>query len=570
VNPAAAIPGDARWRALAAASTALYGVLTVLSAITDDIPWRHDLLLTVEPGPIMALGHVLVLGAGLGLVYLARGVLHRSRRAMNATIVLLIPVALLHLLKGLDYEEAGVAVALAIVLARGRRACTRRAAARPPLLAATVAVGAVAAIYAISCGICAAHRHLHSASAVLSAGARLLDSGAWLRVHGPLKAILELLFVAAIGAATLGLRGLLRPAPAREGHSAAEHEVAVAIVKRFGDDSLAPFVLREDKAFFFAHDGFLAYRTLRETAVVSGDPIGPPGSAQPILAEFLRHADNHGWRVAVAAASPALAAGAPDLGLRALQVGCEAVVDVFAFTLEGRAIRKVRQAVARVERHGWRCEIVTERDLDERRRSQIAALEREFRSTHSRITGFAMSLGRIWGAPEDDEALYALGWDQTGGLGALIRFGAYRRGLSLDAVRRRADMPNGVCEALVVCAIEAARAAGRPEVSLNFAGFAHIMSPTRPLRPAERVLRLVLNLVHSRFQLERLAAWSDHFRPEWRPRYVLYGGHDELARSGLRVLQAEQYLPSRPVPPLKPRWEPVLPPVQPVPQLQRR
>jgi lysylphosphatidylglycerol synthetase-like protein (DUF2156 family) len=107
-------------------------------------------------------------------------------------------------------------------------------------------------------------------------------------------------------------------------------------------------------------------------------------------------------------------------------------------------------------------------------------------------------------------------------------------------------------------------------VSLNFAGFAHIMSPERPLRPAERLLRLALRLVHGRFQLERLVVWSDHFRPEWRPRYLLYGGRGELARAGLRVLQVERYLPSRRVPPLKARWEPALLPVQTRPQLQRR
>ena len=570
MNAVSAVQGHARWRAVAAASTAMYGLLTVLSAITNDVPWRQDLLLTVEPGSIMALGHVLTLAAGIALVYLAREILHRSRRAMDAAIALLVPVALLHLLKGLDYEEAGVALALAAVLALGRRACTRRTAARPPLLAATVAVGAIAGIYATTCAIWAVHGDADSLSAVLAGGARLLSSGAWLRSHSPLRAVLGLLFVAAAIAGGLGLRGLLRPAPAREGHSRDEHARAVAIVNEFGDDSLAPFVLREDKAFFFAHDGFLAYRTLRETAVVSGDPIGPPGRAQAILADFLRYADGRGWRVAVAAASPALAAGAAGLGLRALQVGCEAVVDAASFTLEGRAIRKVRQAITRVERHGWSSTIVAAGDLDHRTRTEIDALEREFRSKHSRIYGFAMSLGRLWGAAEDYHALYAIARDPAGQVGAFMRFAPYRRGLSLDAVRRRDEMPNGVGETLVVRAIEVARAAGGAEVSLNFAGLAHIMSPERRLRPAERMLRLALRLVHGRFQLERLVVWSDHFRPGWRPRYLLYGGRDELARAGLRVLQAERYLPSPPVPPLTPRWEPALPPIQPVPQLQRR
>jgi lysyl-tRNA synthetase class 2 len=181
-----------------------------------------------------------------------------------------------------------------------------------------------------------------------------------------------------------------------------------------------------------------------------------------------------------------------------------------------------------------------------------------------------MSLGRLWGAPEDDDALYALGRDASGTLAAFIRFVPYGDGLSLDAVRRRPGMPNGVCESLVVRAIEHARTTGLCEVSLNFAGFAHVMAPERPLRPAERLLRAALRGVHGRFQLERLVVWGNHFRPAWRPRNLLYGSRDELAKSSLRVLQAERYLPSRPVPPLNPRWEPTLPVLPGLPQLQRR
>ena len=570
MNSASGVTCGARWRALAAASTAIYGLLTVLSAITTDVPRRHDLLLTVEPGSIIALGHVLALGAGIALVYLARQIMQRSRRAVDAAIALLVPVALLHLLKGLDYEEAGVALALAAVLARGRRACTRRTAARPPLLAATVAVGAVAGIYAVNCASWVLDKRTDSLSAALSGGARLLNSGAWLRAHGPLKTAAELLFVAAVAAAAVCLRGLLRPAPAREGHSPAEHGRAVGIVAAFGDDSLAPFVLREDKAFFFAHGGFVAYRTIRETAVVSGDPIGPPGSARSILAAFLGYADHCGWRVAVAAASPVLAEIAPALGLRSLQVGCEAVVDAQSFSLDGRAVRKVRQAVARVGRHGWTTAVVGARDLDPFTRREIAQLEHEFNSSRPRVYGFAMSLGRLWGAPEDDDALYALARDPGGAVAAFIRFLPYRDGLSLDAVRRTPAMPNGVCEGLVVRALERARSDGLGEVSLNFAGFAHVMAPARPLRPSERVLRLCLAAVRGRFQLERLVVWGNHFRPAWRPRYLLYGSRAELAKSALRVLQAERYLPSRAVPPLKQRWEPAVTPLPAVPRLQRR
>jgi lysyl-tRNA synthetase, class II len=551
--------GNRAWRWAAAGSTALCGLLTVISALTEDVPWRRAWLVTVEPGPVIALSHVLALGAGAALVYLAWGILDRRRRALDVAVVVLVAVSLLHLVKGLDYEEAAVGLVLAGVLARGRRVCTRGTGSRPPLMAVTIAVGTVAAFYIAMCATFRASRVT-----------RLVISGGWLHAAEPMRIVLVLLFGAALAAAASALHGLLRPLAAREGHSADEHERAVGMTRAFGDDSLAPFVLREDKAFFFAHGGFVAYRTLHETAVVSGDPIGPPGSAPAILEDFLAYADRCGWRVAVAAASPGLAAVTPNLGLRALQVGSEAVVDATAFTLEGRAIRKVRQALARVERHGWTTDVVAARDLDPPTREQVAALEHEFTSSRPRVYGFAMSLGRLWGAPEDDDALYALARDPSGVTAAFIRFLPYRRGLSLDAVRRRPDMPNGVCETLVVRALDRARATGLREVSLNFAGFAHVMAPAQPLRLRERMLRLGLSAVHGRFQLERLVVFGDHFGPAWRPRYLLYASRLELPKSALRVLQAEHYLPSRAVPPLRPRWEPSPPPLPGVPQLQRR
>ena len=39
--------------------------------------------------------------------------------------------------------------------------------------------------------------------------------------------------------------------------------------------------------------------------------------------------------------------------LTALELGDEAIVDVDGFTLEGRAMRNVRQMVSRVARHGY-------------------------------------------------------------------------------------------------------------------------------------------------------------------------------------------------------------------------
>src|SRR3954451_24081977 len=102
-------PRSSAPRRIAAAATALVGALSLLSAVTPDVPWRRHLLLAVEPGPVMALGHVLATVCGVALIYIGWGILRGRRRAVNVAIVLLAALALLHAAKGLDYEESGLA-----------------------------------------------------------------------------------------------------------------------------------------------------------------------------------------------------------------------------------------------------------------------------------------------------------------------------------------------------------------------------------------------------------------------------------------------------------------------------
>lgn len=349
----------------------------------------------------------------------------------------------------------------------------------------------------------------------------------------------------------------LRPSPSPEGHRSDEHERARRIVASHGVGSLDPFVLREDKSLHFAARGVLGFRLVGGTAVVAGDPVGPPGSAPRVLADFAAHACAKGWRVAVTGASAVHLDDYRRLGLRAAQVGSEAVVDPRAFTLEGRAVRKVRQSVTRLGRLGWSAEVVLAGALEEATIRELGALEEEWRRRQARLQGFSMTLGRLWGATEDEAAVYVLGRGPDGALRSFLRFVPYGGGLSLDVMRRLGGEPNGLNEALVVAALRYAAEEDVAEVSLNFAGFAHVMAPERSaLPPLLRVLRSALDRAHGRFQLERLFRFNAKFSPTWRPRYALCSRWFDAPGAGLAILRAEAYVrPPRPAP-LPQRWTP--------------
>ena len=546
--------GTSRVRLTGALAAMVVGALSFLSAVTDDVSWRRHLLMAVEPGPLLSLGHIFAAAGGLALIYLGWATLRRRRHAIDLVIVVMLALAFVHIAKGFDYEESGFALAVAGLLWINRRDSVRGGALARGLIAATVAVGALAAAFAVELGFIMVSQR----KAAFSGAWNGFEHGAWWLSSGePVAIVLDVLMVIALLAGAVFLHALLRPAAAADGHSSPDHWRAAGIVARWGGDSLDPVALRQEKAFHFDHGGLLAYRTLRETAVVSGDPIGPPGTAGLIAGSFLRFAAEHGWDVVFTGVSGRFLADYRALGLRTMCIGQEAVVDPAKFTLAGRAIRKVRQSVTRAERRGWTVEIAEGVRPGHPLSAELAAVEARWQERRKRNHGFAMTLGRLWGAPEDDTAVYALGRAPDGELRAFVRFAcADDESLSLDVMRRSGDEPNGLNEALIARTLEWARERGIGEVSLNFAGFAHLMASRAGLSGSQRLMRWALARVHGRFQLERLMTFNDKFQPAWRPRYLVYGARTHLPLAALRVLQAEAYI--RP-PRTKPRpscWGP--------------
>ena len=529
-------------RRLGALATALAGVLTIASALSANTPRRQEFLGAFEPSSAQAAAHAIAAAGGLLAIWLAIGVLRGRRPAARAAVVVLGVLAVVHIAKGLDYEEALIALCLALALHRGIEQVGGGHRPSRTLVATLAFLVGVAGAYATTLIVLLVSGHTTNISTGLWAAARSLADGAPAAVGADGRMWVHLAGAFAVGAIVIVLRALLAPARARDGHDEAAHARAAAIVAAHGEDSIAPFALRADKAFFFSHGGLIAYRTLRETAVVAGDPIGPPGSAAAILADFQAFARGRGWDLVVLGAREDSLHAYASLGLRTMQVGLEAVVTPSQFDLEAPGSKTVRKAVRRVARRGWTIELVQGSQLTPGIFEDLAAVEAAWRRGHRRLYGFAMAGDRLWGAPEDAHDVYAIARNPEGEARAFQRYVPYRAGLSLDAMRRLDDDPNGISDALVAETLAYARKQGIDEVSLNFAGFGHLMAADTLERRSHRLARWALQRLHHRFQLERLARFAGKFGPSWRPRFLVYTARTRLPLAALRVMQAEAYI----------------------------
>ncbi|MGZ6827452.1 MAG: hypothetical protein ACXVGH_11715, partial [Mycobacteriales bacterium] len=92
------------------------GLVDLLSALTPANRARLQALRGVVPGGIRNASTALTVVVGVLLVLVARGLRRRKARAWRVTVGLLTGSVLLHVLKGLDVEEAVVALALLVAL----------------------------------------------------------------------------------------------------------------------------------------------------------------------------------------------------------------------------------------------------------------------------------------------------------------------------------------------------------------------------------------------------------------------------------------------------------------------
>jgi lysyl-tRNA synthetase, class II len=504
-----------RPESLLAWAAAFVGAIGVASALTPEMADRFDIVKGVLPPGVPEAARVLALAFGIALIWLSRSVARRRRRAWQLGVALVIASAAAHLAKGLDVEEAVISLFLLAALLRYRRRfdVPGDPATVGPLVAVGLALGAAVAVgLGIELG-----------------GGELSD-----RLSDVFTALGLLLGFA-------GLYLWLRPFSEAVAQTVGERRLARALVDAYGSDSLSFFALRRDKSYFFSPSrrAFLAYRVVAGAVLISGDPVGAAEEFDALLAEFKRVARANGWRLAVLGASEGQLARYRELGLRPILLGEEAVLRPAEFSLDGRAIRKVRQSVSRVTKAGYRLRVVASEDADLRLRTALDEVSALWLGNQPE-RGFSMSIDDLY-VPG---TVFAVAESDDGTIGGFLHLAPTPAGggWSLSTMRRRPETPNGLTEFLIVETLVWAKTQGASEVSLNFCAFTEWISPERATTITRRVVRRVLLAADGVFQLERLYSFNRKFFPEWRPRYLCVERLTDLPLVGLAYLHVESLL----------------------------
>jgi lysyl-tRNA synthetase class 2 len=531
----------------------LLGVAILAEALLPHERARLHRMVPVVPVPASPTAAAVIAVSGLLLLRVAGGLRRRKRRAWQAAVAVCLAMSLAHLLGDEAHPvEATITLVLLAVLLSASSRFGARSDPRTRWFALVVFVQFAAVAIAYGLGLLYFSRRTIGypswSARVEEVLYGLIGVNGPVQLRGDRFSDMFHFTLIAFSVTTMVVVGylVLRPFEPVASLSAADEAQLRCLLATHGDrDSLGYFALRRDKSVVWSPSGKAAitYRVVQGVALASGDPLGDPEAWPGAMGVYRALVEEYAWTPGVIGCGEL---GATvyrrELDLAALELGDEAIVEVDEFSLDGRAMRGVRQACTRIERAGYTVQIRRIHELDPPEVAALAAAAAAWRGDAVE-RGFSMALSRL-GDSADPDCVIATA-HQAGVLRGLLHFVPWGRdGLSLDLMRRDRAADNGLNEYLIVKTINAAPALDVTRISLNFAVFRDALERGEKIGagPASRAWRAVLIFLSRFWQIESLYRFNVKFRPYWEPRYISYPTAHDIPRIALAALEAEAFL----------------------------
>jgi phosphatidylglycerol lysyltransferase len=506
---------------LLAVFTLLAGAVLMFSGATPSEPARLAFISRVFPLAVLESSHFIGSLVGFGLLIVAWGLARRLDAAYYLAIAGLVLGFFASLLKGGDYEEAIVMVALLAMLVPARREFDRKAALfEVPFSPAWLTAICAVVLASLALGLFA-YRHVEYSNQLWWVFEERQDAPRFLRATvGVLVAMLA-----------IGLRQLLRP-PAPEIERPDEQQLADAarVIAGQGQTS-ANLVFLRDKTLMWSdgRDAFLMYGVQGRTWVALGDPIGPRASAEPLVKRFLEHADDYQGIPVFYQASRDWLHRYADFGLTFAKLGEEARVRLPEFSLQGGGTAKtLRMTMRRVLKDGGSFRVLEREAVTPALLTELHAVSDEWlRERTAGEKGFSLGFFDEQYLARFPVALV----ERNGGVEAFANVwpDPGKRELSVDLMRYRTCAPPGIMDTLFAALMQWGCEQGYEWFNLGVAPLSGIEeSPVAPLW--SKVGRFVYGHGETFYNFKGLRAYKEKFHPEWEPRYLAYPGGLALPR----------------------------------------
>jgi phosphatidylglycerol lysyltransferase len=527
--------------------TATMGVVNVISAVIPSMKDRLRLLRLLgeySPFSVRAGGHLVSALAGFALLLLSVSLWRRKQLGWLLTLLILIISIPVHLLKGLDYEEASFAALLAGLLIYLRPYFHARS--DPPSVRQGIQTLLAALAFTLIYGVIGFYfldRHFKVSFGFWSAlrqtvvmFTQFYNPGLQ-PVTGFGKYFVDSIYV--ISAVTIGyaLLMLLRPVLSRHSQTEEERTRAWEIVRAHGQTSLARYALLNDKSFFFTPKGSLiSYVVEDRVALALGDPIGPDTDIEYAISSFKDFCSQNDWLPAFYQVSPTRLECYRSLDLDTLNIGHEALVDLTSFSLAGSENKTLRNSYNKLLKLGYHYDVI-QPPYSARMLRELKFISDDW-LTARRATELRFSLGWF-----DDAYLNTcpilLVRDKEGFIVAfanlVTEFQANE--ITVDLMRHLQHSESGLMDFLFVSLFQWAQEQGFSTFNLGLSALSGVGEHSDdPM--VERAMNFIYQNVDRFYNFRGLHSFKEKFHPTWSQRYLVYPSMSNLPAISAAIFRA--------------------------------
>jgi phosphatidylglycerol lysyltransferase len=511
------------------------GIVNIISVLTPALPDRLRLLKDYLLVDFVSFSNSFVFIAGLFLLVTAAFMLRGLRTAWWFAVALSIISIFGNIAKGIDYEEATVALLILGSLIATRKQYYIKTNPRLGTVGLQTAMLSIAAVmlYGVVGFYFLDKKHFQIDFNIFQSfwytlqNFFLIGSSDLIPRDTFARDFIYLIKISGFASISFLVYSLVRPYVFKVTPTDEERERAKILTQQFGNSALDFFKTYSDK-FIFAPteiNAFISYRVSRNFAVVLEDPVAENiDEKKKCIISFSRYAYENGLKDIYYRVPKDSLPLYFELSRKSLFLGQEGIVDLDSFSLEGGEKKSIRNALNKIKEQGYTTHINTP-PLRDGLIQKLKSVSEEWLKLTDREE-IIFSQGMFVESEIKEQTVITIENSEEKIIAFLNIIPDYVKNEgTYDLLRKTADAPNGIMDHIVVELFKYFKANGIRYVNL---GFAPMSGLNDPHNFTEKSMKFAYEKIRSFSNYKGQRDYKEKFNPQWHDKFLIYANDYDL------------------------------------------
>jgi phosphatidylglycerol lysyltransferase len=307
------------------------------------------------------------------------------------------------------------------------------------------------------------------------------------------------------------------------------------IIDKFGGSPVIHYVYLHDKYVYIneSKDVVLQYQMSANKIVILGNPVGNKDKVFETIQEFYKLADLYGYVPVFTAIDQNMMPVLHETGYEFMKLGEDALVDLTKFTLEGRKMKSVRNALSRVEKEEYSFEIVKPPFTDEFF-NELKEVSDEWLSGRQE-KGFYIGFFDKEYLGKQPIAIVKNKENKIKGFSNLMPMYDNNKTLSIDLMRFSHDTCNGIMDFMFVNLFKWGQEEGYERFNMGMAPLSNV-GRSKYSFLSEKVAAQIYSHGQNFYSFKGLKKFKEKYCDIWEGKYMAYRKKTSILTTALQII----------------------------------